>query len=117
MFGRRIGKEPGRRVGLPKEPLESGLRRRGTLGDKDELQVVDDPIHHDRLREEGDDLHLATAAGTGQRVDLVDFADHLRPALRGDGPELFLRHPERETLQTRLLDLPPVGVGVEAVLC
>jgi len=34
------------RVGLPKELLESGLRRWGPLGDKDELQVVDDPVHY-----------------------------------------------------------------------
>ena len=53
-FGRRIVKEPGRRVGLPKELPESGLRRRGTLGDKDELQVDDDPVDDRVLGEERD---------------------------------------------------------------
>jgi len=51
MFGRGSAKEYGRRVGLPNELLKGNTRRRGPLGEKDELQVVDDPIHHSRLRE------------------------------------------------------------------
>jgi len=54
MFGRGIGKEPGRRVGLAEKLLKSGLRRRGTLGDKDKLQVTDDPVHDRVLGEERD---------------------------------------------------------------
>gem|GEM_PF-1640392 len=86
IFGRGVGKEPGRRVGLPKELLEGGLRRRGFCRYKGELQVLDDPIDDSVLREEGDDAHRAAASRTDHRVDLVDLADHGRPALGGDAP-------------------------------
>jgi len=46
----------------------------------------------------------------------LNLADHLGPALGRDRPELHLHHPEREGLQARLLDLPPMGIGVEAVI-
>jgi hypothetical protein len=44
ILDRGIGKEPGRRIGLPKKLVESGMRRRGALGDECQLQVVDDPV-------------------------------------------------------------------------
>ncbi|MFP4083251.1 MAG: hypothetical protein ACLFVG_10940 [Candidatus Aminicenantes bacterium] len=46
------------------------MRRRRSLGDKCQLEVVDDPVHHGIVGEEGDDAHLAATSGTEQRVDL-----------------------------------------------
>ena len=40
----------------------------------------------------------------------------LGPAFSWEGPELFLDHPWRNRHLARLLDLPPMGVGVEAVV-
>jgi len=54
--------------------------------------VVDDPVH------------------------LINLPDHLGPALGRDGPDLLLSHPQRKSSQTRLPDLPLMGVGVEAVI-
>jgi len=106
----------GRRICGHKIFLESGLRRRGTLGDKDQFQVIDDPVHHGRLGEERDDLHRASTAGTAQGVDLIDLADHLGPALGGDAAGLLLDNPQRERRSPCLPDLPPMGVGVQAVI-
>ncbi len=50
-----------------------------------------------------------------KRVDLIDLADHLGPAFGRETPELLLHHPERESLMARLPNLPPMGVGVEAI--
>jgi len=41
---------------------------------------------------------------------------HLDLAPGRDGPELVLHHPERESLRACLLDLPSMGIGVEAVI-
>jgi hypothetical protein len=46
----------------------------------------------------------------------IDLADHLGPALGGEGPELLLNHPYRNRHQARLFDLPSMGIGVEAVI-
>jgi hypothetical protein len=48
--------------------------------------------------------------------NFIHLTDHLGPALGRDGPELRVHYPKRERLQVRLLDLPPVGIGVEAVI-
>jgi hypothetical protein len=53
---------------------------------------------------------------TDHRVNLIDFTDHLGPALGGDGPELGLNNPERKSGQTRLPDLAPMRVSVEAII-
>jgi hypothetical protein len=39
--------------------------------------MIDNPIHNGNLRDEGDDLHSAPALGADQRVNLIDFSDHL----------------------------------------
>jgi len=39
-----------------------------------------------------------------------------RPALGRDALELVLNNPERKSGKARLLDLPPMGIGVEAVV-
>ena len=43
--------------------LEGCLERRGLRRDKGQLQVVDDPVHHGEIREEGADLHPPSALG------------------------------------------------------
>jgi len=48
-------------------------------------------------------------------VHFIHLTDQLGPALRGDGPELFLNDPETEGRKARLLDFPPIGVGVEKI--
>ena len=40
--------------------------------------------------------------------------DHLGPAFGRETPELLLHQPERESLMARLLDLPPMSIGVQA---
>jgi hypothetical protein len=55
--------------------------------------------------------------GAAHGVNFVHLADHLGPALGGDGPELLLHNPKRNRHPARLLDLPSVGIGIEAVLC
>ena len=59
----------------------SDARRRRPLRDKGQLEVVDDAVHHGIVGEESDDLHRAPALRTDQRVNLIDLADHLGPAL------------------------------------
>ena len=44
------------------------------------LQVMENPVHHLVLGDEGYDLHLTTARGALKRVDLVNPLDQLRPA-------------------------------------
>jgi len=46
-------------------------RGRGSLGDKCQLEVMDDPVDHGIIRNKSDELHVSTALGTNQRVDLV----------------------------------------------
>jgi len=78
--------------------------------------VVDDFVDHRKVRNKGDDLHRAAALRAEEGVNLVDFTDHLGPAFGGDGPELVLSHPQGQGPKARLLDFPPVGVGVETVV-
>jgi len=92
------------------------MRRRGSLGNKGQLQVVDDPVYHAVVGEERDDLHLSAAARAGHRVNFIDFTDHLGPAFGGDGPELLLHHPDRKKPKACLPDLPSMGVGVQPII-
>jgi len=64
------------------------VRWRRSLRDKSQLEVVDNPVHHGIVGEEGDDLHRGAALDTGQGVNFVHFADHLGPALGREAPEL-----------------------------
>ena len=77
--------------------------------------MIDDPFHDGVVREESNDLNLAAALRTVDRVNLIDLADHLGPAFGGDWPEL-LHNQERDSGLACLLDLPPMGVGFEAVV-
>jgi hypothetical protein len=88
----------------------------GLLGDKCQFEVADDFVDHGIVGQEGDDLHRGAALRTDRGVDFIDFADHLGPALGGAGPQLLLYDPEGESLQARLPDFSPVGVGIEAVI-
>ncbi len=90
---RELGKIFGRRLRGHQEFLVSDVRRRGSLCDKCQLEMIDDPVDHGIVCQEGNDLHLSAALRADQRIHLVDFADHLGPACGGDGPELFLNHP------------------------
>ena len=106
----------GRGLGRHQNFLISQVRRRGPLGGKCQLQVMDDPVHYGVVREESDDLHRAAALRTDHRVDLIDLADHLGPALGRERPELLLNHPEGKRPKACLLDLPSMGVGGKATL-
>jgi len=86
------------------------------LGNEGQFEVVDDFVDHRKVCNKADDLHCATALRAEEGVNLLDFTDHLGPALGGDGPELVLSHPQGQGPKARLLDFPPVGVGVETVI-
>jgi hypothetical protein len=74
-----------------------GLVGRGRLvGDKGQLEVVDDAVHHGIVREASDNLHRAAAARAEQGVILADLLNHLGLALAGDGPDLVLPPSEKE---------------------
>jgi len=55
--------------------------------------MVDDPVDYGMVRDEGNDLHQPPAFGTDEGVGLIDLPDHLRPALGGNRPGVFLGHP------------------------
>jgi hypothetical protein len=48
---------------------------------KSQVEVADYFIDTLRIFDKGDDLHLCTAFGIEKRVYLIDFVDHLCPAL------------------------------------
>ena len=79
--------------------------------------MLDDTVHHREVAKEGDDLHRAPALGAEHRVNLIDFPDHVGPALGREALELILDNPERGSLKASLLDLAPMGVGIEPILC
>jgi hypothetical protein len=70
--------------------LIGGLRRRGPVRDKGQLEVADDPINHGIIGEESDDLHRGAASRAEHRVNLINLPDHLGPALGRDRAELLL---------------------------
>jgi len=94
----------------------SARPRRGTLGFASSTRIKDDAIHHGIIRNKSDDLHLSSALGTNQRIDLVDFPDHLGPALAWDSRSLLLNEDKGMLIGLGLSPLAPVGVGVEAVI-
>ncbi len=111
-----MGKEPGRRVGLPRELLRGDMGRGWSLGDEDQVEVVDDTVDHAVIGEESDDLHPAAAFRTDHGFDFVDLPDHFGPAFGRETTKLLLDGPERQMRQARLPDLPPLGVRVQAVV-
>ena len=68
--------------------------------------MVGDPIHHGIVCDESNDLHPAAAFRAEHRIDFINLADHLSPALGRDAPELVLDNPERKSRKARFLDLP-----------
>jgi len=89
------------------------MRRRRSLGDKCQLEVVDDAIHHGVGCEERNDLHRGAALRTGHGVDFKNLADHLCLSPARDSRAL-LHDDERRLVGLSLAHLPPVGVGIEA---
>jgi len=78
--------------------------------------VIDDPVHRGVVGEEGNNAHLSLAQGTGQGIYLIDFFDHLGPASAGDPRAILLDEDEFLRTSLQLEHLPPVGIGVEAVI-
>jgi len=62
------------------------MRRWRSLGDKGQLEVIDDAIHHGTVGDEGNDTHFPLASGAGQRINLIDFYREL-PQSRRSGKE------------------------------
>lgn len=97
--------------------LESGAWWGRFVCHKRQLQVVDDSVHHRELGEEGDDTHLALTFRTSERVDFIDFTDHLSPAAAGDPGVLVFDDDDELARCLRLAHLAPMSIGVEAELC
>jgi len=91
--------------------------RRRLLGGERQLQMTDDPVHDGILCEESYDLHPPAASWAEERLHFIDLPDHLGPTLGGDASWLILHHPQSQGDRARLPDLPPMGVGVEPILC
>jgi hypothetical protein len=104
-----------RQVGGHQELLKGNLGRRGTFGRKGELEVVDDPVHHSIVGEEGDDLHRAPASGGSAEGQSHRPCGSSRASpWRGCGgapPRLSTEG----SFEARLQDFAPVGVGAQAV--
>ena len=89
--------------------------RRRLLGDKCQHQVVDDPVHHGIVCDEGDDAHPALAFRADQRVNLINLTNHLGPAPARDSRTLLLNEEQGMLIGLCLSHLTSVGVGVDAV--
>ncbi|MDH4270756.1 MAG: hypothetical protein OEW18_02135 [Candidatus Aminicenantes bacterium] len=76
------------------------------MGDKGELQVVNDPVHNTMLREEGDALHRPPALWADHRVDLENLSDHGRPALGRGASELFIDKSEGKAVKLAFRTFP-----------
>jgi hypothetical protein len=57
------------------------------IGHKPKLQMIDNPIHHGILRDEGDDLHPASALRAGHGFHLIALPDH------GSASQSYMRLP------------------------
>jgi len=68
------------------------MRRRRSLCNKSQLEVIDDSVHHGVVGEEGDDLHRPSASRADHGVEFKDFPDHLGPAFKKKAPEPFLSY-------------------------
>jgi hypothetical protein len=104
LFGRHQGR------------LFEDINRRRLLGHERQLQVTDDPVDDRVLGQEGHNSHPPPATRTDHRINLVDLADHLGPALGSDGLRLLLDHPQGHGNTACLPGFPPMGIGVETVV-
>jgi len=60
---------------------------------KRQLQMINNPVHNGNLRDEGDDLHPASALRAGHGVHLIDLPDHEgKPAAGIAAVEIALDH-------------------------
>ena len=90
---------------------------RRLVRDERQLKMVDDPVDHREIRNEGDDAHLAAAFGAGHRVHFINLADHLGPAPPGNLANFLLNDQELRLPFLCLSHFAPMGIGVEAGLC
>jgi len=81
-----------------------------------ELEVMDDLIDDLMVFDKGDDMHLASASRTEQRIDLVDFLYHFGPAFGGKISLLFLYDGGMGGINSRLAHLASVGIRVETIV-
>ena len=73
--------------------------------------MADDPVNGLGLFDKRDDSHLATTCRTKQRVNLIDFSDHLGPA---SGRDMILRFNDQrmEGRDSGLAYLASVGIRI-----
>ena len=76
--------------------------------------MLDDPVHHGIVGEEGDDAHLAPAQRAEQWVHLMDFSDHLSPAPAWDPRAFLLNDDEWMGVRLSPAHLTPVSIGIQA---
>jgi len=67
----------------------------------------EDPGDHGGLGDHGDDPHQPLAPGTGERIDLEDAAEQLRPAESGCAERPVHRLDDRDRRLGRVARLPP----------
>ena len=91
------------------------LRGWRSFGDKGELEVVNDLLHHGIVSEESDDLHVAATLGADHGVNFEDLADLLGPALGGRTSRLLLPL-ERQRPSACPPEPPSMGISVEAII-
>ena len=77
---------------------------------------MDDLIDDLMVFDKGDDMHLASASRTEQRIDLIDFGGHLRPAFARDISALFLNYRKMRSICSSLTLLTSVGIRIKAVI-
>jgi hypothetical protein len=76
----------------------------------------EDPGDHGGFGDRGDDPHQPLAPGTGERIDLEDAAEQLRPAESGCAERPAHRLDDRDRRLGRVARLPPPRVPVGSVL-
>ncbi|NOR13457.1 MAG: hypothetical protein GQ545_09415 [Candidatus Aminicenantes bacterium] len=104
-------------LGCHQELLLNNTRRRRPFGFKGQLKMTDDPVDCLRFFDKGYDSHLATTCGTTQGIHFIDLADHLGPTFGRHIGWIVFCDKRIQRITACLTDLPPVGIGVEAVLC
>ena len=78
--------------------------------------MADDPINNFVIFDKGDDFHLCAAMRAEERINFIDFSYHLRPAFGRHKYSLFFNDRGRGECRDSFAYLPPVGIGVKAVV-